>query len=294
MSPKNLTPTLSSARLAAMRASRMSSICSGSVPSTVSSIPWRSNGSSTSLIISSRASSPWRRARSAMATMVSMVCLAVERLADQGLLGVAGHGREVPHQAAGHGRAEGADEDEEQGGQEQDGHRAAALEHHRDDDGDEDPADAGHRAELHVSPRRRRRSAGTPGAAAPSPGTAATLSTSARWAVTASMICASGSTTTYFVPPTREMTVSGLASTRSMRSGLSAKTLPLWRVTMIMAMSVRGCSSKAASIRDFRSLPIGRPGPMLRVVGLTGGQDTVAAPRRDAVLRRAVGPRITP
>src|SRR4051812_8696489 len=97
------------------------------------------------------------------------------------------------------------------------------------------------------------------------------------------MISESGSTTTYFVPPTREMTVSGVASTRSMRSGLSAKTLPLWRVTMIMAMSVRGCSSKAASIRDLRRPPIGRPDSMLRV----------DAPVRGAT-RRVSGPVAAP
>src|SRR6476661_8607971 len=79
------------------------------------------------------------------------------------------------------------------------------------------------------------------------------------------MMCTSGSTTTYFVPPTREITVSGVDSIRSMRSGLSAKALPLWRVTMIMAMSVRGCSSNAVSIRDVRTVLIDRAAPMLSI-----------------------------
>src|SRR3954452_8639413 len=41
------------------------------------------------------------------------------------------------------------------------------------------------------------------------------------------------SRTTYFVPSTRKATVSGWASTRSMRSGLSAKPSPFRRVTRI-------------------------------------------------------------
>src|SRR6478672_6911315 len=71
MSPKNLMPTLSAAFFEAISASRMSAISSASVPSTVSSMPLRSNGSSTSRTMSSRASRPSRRARSAIATMTA-------------------------------------------------------------------------------------------------------------------------------------------------------------------------------------------------------------------------------
>ena len=63
--------------------------------------------------------------------------------------------------------------------------------------------------------------------------------------------------------------MSGVDSTRSMRSGLSAKALPLWRVTMIMAMSVRGCSSNAVSIRDVRTVLIDRAG-LLRFTARNG------------------------
>src|SRR4051795_3115925 len=48
--------------------------------------------------------------------------------------------------------------------------------------------------------------------------------------------CSTSSTvslTTYFVPSTRKATVSGWASTRSMRSGLSANASPFRRVTRI-------------------------------------------------------------
>ena len=98
-------------------------------------------------------------------------------------------------------------------------------------------------------------------------GAVAALSTSARWFTTSAMISWRLSTTTYFVPPTSEMTVSGLASTRSMRSGLSAKTLPLRRVTMIMAMSIRGCVARCRSVTSASSYRQARRGPEERGPG---------------------------
>src|SRR5436853_465210 len=73
MSAKNLDPALSAAFLEAISASMMSRSSSGSVPSTASSIPLRIKGSSTDLAISSRASRPSRRARSAKDTRVATV-----------------------------------------------------------------------------------------------------------------------------------------------------------------------------------------------------------------------------
>src|SRR5438067_215862 len=73
MSPKNLAPALSAAFLGAISASMKSRSSSGSVPSTASSIPLRMKGSSTDLAISSSASKPSRRARSAKETSVVTV-----------------------------------------------------------------------------------------------------------------------------------------------------------------------------------------------------------------------------
>src|SRR5579862_848013 len=73
MFSKSLAPAFCSARMAVTSFSRISRSSSGSVPSTASSMPLRRKGSSTVLVISSRASRPSRRARSANSTIWAMV-----------------------------------------------------------------------------------------------------------------------------------------------------------------------------------------------------------------------------
>src|SRR3954470_23607307 len=78
--------------------------------------------------------------------------------------------------------------------------------------------------------------------------------------------CSTSSTvslTTYLVPSTRNATVSGCASTRSIRSGLSANRSPFRRVTLITGRS----SSMGPGTGGKVTVLIGPPGPFLEPNG---------------------------